>query len=177
MYGNKLTTVFRTCLFLPLINIRRCLLCLPLKREFPQWLKSSFIDLTHRSHPALCPCHLPTQPPHIHYILPQFCFQLSYVFKHMHVRIDFSENTHILSLSLMDEEMLAQTHKQKPPSLFFELHESFGALTYLAAPPSSYPLFLSPRLGPYLIVCLFSLVAPYFRSQARRREVGAQPTT
>lgn len=47
-------------------------------------------------------------------------------------------------------------------------------MTYLAAPPPpSYPLSLWPRLGPYLIVCLFSLAAGYFRSQAKRREVGA----
>lgn len=39
-----------------------------------------------------------------------------------------SENTHILSLSLMDEEMLAQTHKQKPPSLFLELRLSRSGL-------------------------------------------------
>lgn len=52
----------------------------------------------------------------------------------MHMHAGSSENTHILSLSLMDEEMLAQTHKQKPPSLFLELHLSRSGLWRTSRP-------------------------------------------
>lgn len=91
-----------------------------------------------------------------------------------------SENTHILSLSLMDEEMLPQIYKQ---SLHLQTHyicmvflELQLDLTYPAAPPPLSSVSLS-RLRPYLIVCLFSLAAPCIRSQAGRWEMGAQPTT
>lgn len=53
----------------------------------------------------------------------------------------------------------------------------FHDLTYRTAPPPILSSLSLSRLRPYLIVCLFSLAAPSFRSQAGRWEVGAQPTT
>ena len=81
--------------------------------------------------------------------------------------------------------MLAQTHKQnlhpKPPLHLYAFPraslESFRTWRSSQLRLPSYPLFLSPGFGPYLIVCLFSLAAPSFRSQAGRWEVGAQPST
>lgn len=73
-----------------------------------------------------------------------------------------SENTHILSLSLMDEEMLAQTHKQnlhpKPPLHLYAFPrasvESFRTWRSLQLRLPSYPLFLSPGSGPtWLSAC------------------------
>lgn len=134
MYG-----VLQTCLFMPLINFRLCLKCLPLKWKFPQLLKNSFKDLSLPippcPEPTLAPAVIyPTQTTHIHHILALFWSQLSYVYENMHMRARPSENTHILSLSLMDEEMLAQTHKQKPPSLFLELHLSRSGLWRTSRP-------------------------------------------
>ncbi len=86
-----------------------------------------------------------------------------------------SENTHILSLSLMVEEMLTQTYKQNPHPkhhyicmLFLELRFGLQDLTYPAAPPPLLSSLSLSQLRPYLIVCLFSLAAPNFRSQAGR---------
>lgn len=65
-----------------------------------------------------------------------------------------SENTHILSLSLMDEEMLTQTYKQNLHPICRLFLESFRTWRIERLRLPSYPLFLSPCSGPtWLSAC------------------------